>query len=511
MPLAMSRPWKHPRSGVYYLRKGVPEDLRELVGKVEEKRSLGTRDPAEAKRRHAEALAEIEVRWANLRAGPKALTEREAHQLAVSVHDRWLRQHLENPSQQTAWNVDLADRLFMPPRRLKSFDITDPDFDCSADEDSRQISGMEKWCFEIADECLVAHGLRVDASGRRVLAGAVAAALQRASLTLASLAKGGVPSGNVFFSVGTAAQSPAISRQPVEFKRLVDGWAAERRPVAKTKYEWSRVVRQLEGYLGHSDADRLTGENLIDWKNSMIEAGLRPKTIQDAKLAPLRAILQWGVQNKLISINPADGISLNVKSKQGEKKRSFTDEEAKLILRAALAEKDPVRRWVPWIGAYSGARVSEICQLRSEDVIQIENIWCMKLDPEAGSLKTSGSERIIPLHPALIENGFLKFVAAIKSGPLFASLSPDKFGKRGGNGTKVVGRFVRQLGLTDTRLSPNHSWRHRIKTSGRKFALAPDILNAITGHSAKSDGDSYGEVPVDALLRELRKIPKLEL
>jgi hypothetical protein len=93
----MSRPWKHPRSGVYYLRKGVPEDLRELVGKVEEKRSLGTRDPTEAKRRHAEALADVEVRWANLRAGPKALTEREAHQLAVTVHDRWLQQHQEKP------------------------------------------------------------------------------------------------------------------------------------------------------------------------------------------------------------------------------------------------------------------------------------------------------------------------------------------------------------------------------------------------------------------------------
>jgi hypothetical protein len=135
----------------------------------------------------------------------------------------------------------------------------------------------------------------------------------------------------------------------------------------------------------------------------------------------------------------------------------------------------------------------------------------MKLDPEAGSLKTSGSERIIPLHPALIESGFLKFAATIKSGPLFAALSPDKFGKRGGNGTKVIGRFVRQLGLTDTRLSPSHSWRHRIKTSGRKFSLAPDILNAITGHSARSDGDSYGEVPVDALLREISKIPKIEL
>ena len=46
MPLAMSRPWKHPNSGVYSLRKGVPEDLRALVGKREEKRSLRTRDPA---------------------------------------------------------------------------------------------------------------------------------------------------------------------------------------------------------------------------------------------------------------------------------------------------------------------------------------------------------------------------------------------------------------------------------------------------------------------------------
>jgi hypothetical protein len=90
MPLAMSRPWKHPRSGVYYLGKGVREDLRVLVGKREEKRSLETRDPAEAKRRHAEALADVEVRCANPRAGPKKLTEREAHKLATpAIHRYW--------------------------------------------------------------------------------------------------------------------------------------------------------------------------------------------------------------------------------------------------------------------------------------------------------------------------------------------------------------------------------------------------------------------------------------
>jgi len=108
-----------------------------------------------------------------------------------------------------------------------------------------------------------------------------------------------------------------------------------------------------------------------------------------------------------------------------------------MILAAALLEKDSVRRWVPWLGAYSGARVSELCQLRAGDVVELEGIWCMKFDPEAGPLKNSSSERTIPLHPALIDVGFLKFVAGVGSGPLFPHLQPDKFGKRGGNGTKV--------------------------------------------------------------------------
>jgi hypothetical protein len=68
MVLAMSRPWKHPKTGIYWLRKGVPDDLRAAVGKREEKFSLKTRDPVEAKRLHAQALIEIEQRWSNLRA-----------------------------------------------------------------------------------------------------------------------------------------------------------------------------------------------------------------------------------------------------------------------------------------------------------------------------------------------------------------------------------------------------------------------------------------------------------
>jgi hypothetical protein len=51
MPLAMSRPWKHPNSGVYWLRKGVPEDLRKIVGKREENREPQLRAAAFIMRR----------------------------------------------------------------------------------------------------------------------------------------------------------------------------------------------------------------------------------------------------------------------------------------------------------------------------------------------------------------------------------------------------------------------------------------------------------------------------
>jgi hypothetical protein len=152
MPLAMSRPWKHPGSGVYWLRKGVPDDLRALVGKREEKRSLGTRDPVEAKRRHAEALVEIEERWANLRSGPKILTEKEAHQLAMVVHDWWLQQHTDNPSQQTAWHVDLADRVFAPQSTPKSYDYLYDVTQIEIDPDRFRILQMETWCRELADQ-----------------------------------------------------------------------------------------------------------------------------------------------------------------------------------------------------------------------------------------------------------------------------------------------------------------------------------------------------------------------
>jgi hypothetical protein len=68
-------------------------------------------------------------------------------------------------------------------------------------------------------------------------------------------------------------------------------------------------------------------------------------------------------------------------------KHTYLDEEAALILRQAARSQDPVRRWLPLLCAYSGARISEVCQLRGEDITQLSGLWFMKFDPAAGALK----------------------------------------------------------------------------------------------------------------------------
>lgn len=286
MALAMARPWKHP-NGTYYLRKRVPKDLQALVGKKLVKLSLGTRDPAKARARHAQENVKLEKKWAVLRAGPQAgsqtgpqagprrLTEREAHDLVRYIYDFWIETHRDNPSQQKFWRTDLATKLWTPDPF--------PWNNSAALRDSVGKTHLEIWCYEQADEVLRFHGLSGDESNRLIVAKATSAAMQRASLKLSRWANG------EFDDLSTHEPMPGAARDvrntgasktpPTTFEDLFNGWAAERRPAEKTRYEWRRVIQELEGFLGHNDAGRLTADDLIAWKATMVEAGLQPKTI----------------------------------------------------------------------------------------------------------------------------------------------------------------------------------------------------------------------------------------
>ncbi len=63
----MSSPWKDPRTGMYYIRRGVPETLQKALGHKTYKRSLGTKDPKQAKKLFLLSLQESDTLFAKTR------------------------------------------------------------------------------------------------------------------------------------------------------------------------------------------------------------------------------------------------------------------------------------------------------------------------------------------------------------------------------------------------------------------------------------------------------------
>ncbi|QXH46138.1 hypothetical protein KSS93_25270 [Pseudomonas xanthosomatis] len=65
----IAQPFRHPDSGIYYLRRRVPDDLRAIIGKTEIRRSLNTRNHHQAKSAFALAYAESERMFIDARNG----------------------------------------------------------------------------------------------------------------------------------------------------------------------------------------------------------------------------------------------------------------------------------------------------------------------------------------------------------------------------------------------------------------------------------------------------------
>ena len=374
MTLSMTRPWKHPDSGYYWFRKRVPDDLRDLLGKREERFSLGTRDPNEAKQIHATKLAEVEERWSNLRAGQRPLSPDDIAREAAAIGDQVRRQLEANPYQPLRWDVEIGASVWRIGEADGHYyeEITQP---LSPVEGKRLA--QRAMCYALVDERLAAKGLAAQDDDRQRLARAVSLELQRVVQEHQACLLGKTE----VRPIGLSPSAIRVPAAPLTFKTVIEGWLVEKKPNQKTEYTWRKVMTQLSRFLGHDDAHRVNPDDLVSWKADLLAKGLKAKTIRDSKLAPVRAIFQWATDNRKLDVNPAARINIDLKARSSEKRRGYLDEEAKIILQAARTEKETHKRWVPWVCAYTGARISEICQLRSEDVKKIDGTWCIAFDP----------------------------------------------------------------------------------------------------------------------------------
>jgi len=302
---------------------------------------------------------------------------------------------------------------------------------------------------------LAARGIEVDAASMATLIRLAAETVEQADERLLRAAQGDYspdPREARFPPLG--APQAALLAPSVVFEPAWEAYLAERQPAAGTAKSYRGAMRNLLAFVvGTDDIARVTEGDVRRWKAHLIERGLDPKTIKKSKL----------------------------------REREFNEREQKLILSATFAEPSRLispehaaaRRWVPWLCAYGGARVNEMTQLRGQDIHEEDGVWVMRITPEAGTVKT-GVARIVPLHPHLIEQGFLAFVRSRGKGPPFYSLACQRGGSAENPTYARMGQklaeWVRGLGVGDPNVDPNHG-----KAAGNEAPLTGQPRLSLSG------------------------------
>lgn len=88
--------------------------------------------------------------------------------------------------------------------------------------------------------------------------------------------------------------------------------------------------------------------------------------------------------------------------------------------------KTPSQHWIPLLGLFTGARQNELCQLYKSDVYKDpeSGIWVIDINDNAPDkkLKKRGHGRVVPIHPTLLDLGFIKYVKSVCEQRLFPEL-----------------------------------------------------------------------------------------
>ena len=492
--------------------------------------SLRTDDPVEVKVRQAQVDAHLDLVWNAVRNdSPVPLSHRQATALAGELYRAWVdgegreRTIAIEQAPGGGWQRVPGDHL-----EPEEWEAAVASLDRVANE--RDSVGLEKAFGFIIDGRLRARGIgRTAPETRGMILQAFYVALRDAFESRKRNAEGDYspdPKSQRFPEWSPTA-STARSGLTVSLKALVEAWWAEasatgRKPSTYDSYR--RTVAVFGSYLGHDDASRITRENVVGFKDHRIASTnprtgqrISPRTVKDSDLAALKSVFGWAVTNGKLTRNPAEGVTIKL-GKRRKVRRGFEQAEADAILSAASRhspagerpETFAAKRWVPWLLAYTGARVGEMAQLRKEDVSQHGPHWVATISPEAGTVKGGEARRVV-LHPHLVELGFVAFVHSTAPGHLF--LKPSREGDVLGPLKGLKNRlreFARDI-VSDVGVDPNHGWRHRFKSVCREVGIDAEVRDFMQGHAPRNVAERYGEMPLQALAAAVAKLPRYKV
>ncbi|QDZ06933.1 site-specific integrase [Sphingomonas panacisoli] len=569
--------WEDPRSGIFYLRRKVPEALRPLFNCGElYKVTLRTSDRREAEKRLAIENGEFEKKIAAFREtlkkqGGGALSPEEAQALVERHLTRrsgtgfasggldvgFILRELDDAVEDLA-GERLPTAQSMTPedwiayrKRVAGSDTDDE----LSDETIARLEAEIAISHRAPGDCWFDYQRRTPRRRWRPLLAEQVAALKRQI----GLAEGNVPGIDepLADAIAAALASPEIreqtpreaslrrrpnksrARPDMNLRDLAAEWKDKRKPTLKMQAAADKAVADFTSYLGDIGIGEITADDCFEYRDAVAQMPksmprthrklafvdqhalysrrddldrVMPASIKKY-LGAIQALLGFAFQERYIPANVAAGIKVEGYSKKGDRRPFTKDELAKLfkdplfaqpwsIPQSKSAVSDITLRWLFLLGLMTGGRIEELGQVLLTDVkteqrvpyIDVTDYVDPDVETEQNRVKTEGSRRVLPLHPKLIELGFMDYVERQRASGavrLFRDLKADKLGVKTKEASRRAARVIDHAVSKDPRIV-FYSFRHTFKDLCRDADIPKDVHDQLTGHAPADVGGGYG-------------------
>lgn len=251
-----------------------------------------------------------------------------------------------------------------------------------------------------------------------------------------------------------------------------------------------------------------------DAKDALI-ANLPKQSAETAfkKQRMTKTFLIWAHQNRLLSEDLSNIFPSQPRKSSTQKKQQgyqpWTQQELQIIFERELVPYEKRYRdmmfWAPLIGLYAGARANEISQLTLEDIVTEEGILSLRItdlpdedddeqEPVPGieaekRIKNESSRRSIPIHPKLIEIGFMDYIKYLKAKNHTRLFPEVTFADASGYGRKLSREWqktAKELNIWKMRKKVFHSFRSTLNGRLFKNGVSDEYRELILGHTSDS-------------------------
>jgi integrase len=269
---------------------------------------------------------------------------------------------------------------------------------------------------------------------------------------------------------------------PIPLAPLVDAWKGSLTLAQKTIDQQHRDVMRMADHFKSLDA--LQPQKVKAWTDTLIAEGATAATLERMTNG-CRSLWRYLQDSGTLPVDAADPFagSFRLATKRAKRntvtRQAFTPKELSRVYRAAADGGDEDLAHLIALGAYTGARIEELCSLTLEN--------CSRGVFTVTDAKTHAGIRQIPIHPALVPL-VTSMKKASTDGYLVPSSSADQYAVRSGPLSKRFGRLKEALGFTSGYVF--HSIRKTVTTQFEQAGVTEGIAADILGHDKKTM--SYG-------------------